>query len=173
MQRRSETTKFGVTIGRRRFAWMLGACLAAVSLPTGAARAGEVQRAKCDLHAVHLTKQGDGSIPPELSFIERELRDDQFAAYKGFRLLERKELNIVRSKPAKAAFRTGHTLGLTLMGGDAKRLRIRAALSNRSGDRDLVRTTYAIDDGGVFLLGGPSYNGGKLLFAIRCRGVRG
>lgn len=172
MKRTSRTKHFEPPRWTRRSSLVgLAAVLAVVAARP--ALAADVQKAKCDLHAVHLTKQGDGSIPPELSFLERELRDDQFVAYKGFRLLERKDVVIAAKTPTKAAFRTGHNLGLTLLGGDAKRLRIRAALSNRSGDRTLVQTTYAIDDGGVFLLGGPSYNGGKLLFAIRCRGQRG
>ncbi len=157
---------------RRAFAGAVAAFVVTAA-SAGPAAAAERTRAKCDLHAVHLTKKGDGTIPPELSFLEAELRDDQFAAYKGFHLLERKDLLLVKDQAARAAFRTGHTLGLTLLGGKGKRLRIRASLSNRSGDRTLVQTTYAIDDGGVFLLGGPSYNGGKLLFAIRCRGARG
>ena len=150
----------------------LALALAGAAVPAlyaAPAQAAAVAKARCQVHAIHLTKEGSGEIPSNLKFLEAELRDDQFAAYKGFRLLQSRKLDLAQDKKAQATFKSGHHLGLTLLGAKDRRLRLRAGLTNRSGDKTLVDTTYAIEDGGVFMLGGASFQGGRLLFAIRCR----
>lgn len=137
----------------------------AMAMPTDARAADSVA---CNVHAIHLTKEGDGKVPKELAFLEAELRDDQFAAYKGFRLLDRKQLQLTKETPGKASFKSGHRVELKLLDAQDKRLRLHATLIGRGGDKPLVSTAYGIDNGGVFMMGGSSYEGGKLLFAIRC-----
>src|SRR5262249_34277523 len=53
-----------------------------------------VSKAKCQLHAVLLSKEGDGTIPKDLEFLRSTFETDEFAAYKGFYLLERKTLKL-------------------------------------------------------------------------------
>lgn len=148
--------------------------LATLLVPAAAMTAPAVARADaknadCKVHAVHVVKEGDGTIPKTLKFIEEELRSDQFAAYKGFRLLEVKSLKLALKKPANTSMKTGHKLGLSLLGGD-KRLKLHAQLTDRKGSGSLVNLDYTIDNGGVFMIGGSKYKGGRLFFAIQCVG---
>lgn len=135
-------------------------------VPVHEARAAD--RVDCKAHAVHLTKQGDGKIPSNLKFIEAELKDDQFAAYKGFALLESKTLTLEGDKPAAAKFKTRHRLKLRLLGKQDGKLKLHTTLFSRAGDKKLVDMDYAIADKGVLLLGGSKHEGGKLLFVLRC-----
>ena len=140
----------------------------AVTLAPAVARA-DIEKAECKVHAVHALKEGDGSIPKELKFIEEELRSDQFAAYKGFRLLEAKSLKLVLNKASTTSMKTGHKLGLSLLGGK-DRLKLHAKLTDRKGSGSLVDLDYTIENGGVFMIGGSTYKGGRLFFAIQCMG---
>ena len=73
--------------------------LGGLSLASPEVRA-EVKSAACKVTAFLASKDGDGSIPEDLKFLEEQLRDDQFAAFKGFRLLESKTLKLGLDKPA-------------------------------------------------------------------------
>jgi hypothetical protein len=115
-----------------------------------------------------VAKPGDAAIPAELKFIESQLRDDQFAAYKSFKFLERRSLEITEDHGGSVAFRTGHRLDLQLLGVTGDRLRLRLALLAADGKRSLVATDYSIRSGGVFLVGGTAHEGARLFMALVC-----
>jgi len=126
------------------------------------------ERVDCKVHAVHLMKEGDGKVPANLKFIEAELLDDQFAAYKGFRLLDAKTLKLELNKPESTKLKSGHATRLKLLGVEEKRLKLHATLTSPAQSKPLISAEYVIKDKGVLMMGGPKYQGGRLLFAIQC-----
>lgn len=157
---------------------LLGSILASSLLPFGVGGASlvlapaearaDVSTSTCQVYAVLATKTGDGSVPAELGFLAEQLRDDQFAAFKGFKLLENKTLKLSLGEPGVAAMRTGHQLKLQLLGADATKLQLHATLA--AGDKVLVNTDYKIESNGILLIGGVRHPDGKIFFAIQCRG---
>jgi hypothetical protein len=160
---------------------LLASALVAVLAPTAVgatytvpleARAAEVKEAKCQVHAVLASKDGDGGIPEKLRFLEAQLKDDEFAAYKSFHLVEQKALTIKLDTPSEVTLTTGNRLGLSLLGNDDTRLKLHADLSSRDGSKSLISTDYSMEDAGVLMIRAGSYThetiSGKLFFAIQC-----
>jgi hypothetical protein len=143
--------------------------LGGLSLASPEVRA-EVKSAACKVTAFLASKDGDGSIPEDLKFLEEQLRDDQFAAFKGFRLLEAKTLKLGLDKAAVAALQSSFTLRLSLLGEEETKLKLHANLMAAGRDKPLVDTAYKIDNNGVLLVGGVRHLDGKVFFAIHCRG---
>ncbi len=143
--------------------------LGGLSLAPAEVRA-EVKSAACKVTAFLASKEGDGTIPAELKFLEEQLRDDQFAAFKGFRLLESKTLKLGLDKPALASLQSGFQLRLSLLGEEETKLKLHANLSAPGRDKPLVDTAYKIDNNGLLLVGGVRHLDGKVFFAIHCRG---
>ncbi|MBA3550093.1 MAG: hypothetical protein H0T76_26740 [Nannocystis sp.] len=143
--------------------------LGGLSLASAEVRA-EVKAVACKVTVFLATKDGDGSISPELKFLEEQLRDDQFAAFKGFRLLEAKTLKLGLDKPSVAALQSGFQLRLNLLGEEASKLKLHANLMAPDRDKPLVDTAYKIDNNGLLLVGGVRHLDGKVFFAIQCRG---
>ncbi len=143
--------------------------LGGLSLASPEVRA-EVKSAACKVTAFLASKDGDGSIPEDLKFLEEQLRDDQFAAFKGFRLLEAKTLKLGLDKAAVAALQSSFTLRLSLLGEEETKLKLHANLMAAGRDKPLVDTAYKIDNNGVLLVGGTRHLDGKVFFAIHCRG---
>ncbi len=141
----------------------------AVTMVPGVVRA-DVKQAACKVHAVLAQREGDGKVPANLKFLEEQLADDQFAAFKSFRLLEAKSLKLEIGVPATAGMKTGHKLELELLGGANGRLELHAKLRGASSDKPLVSTDYTIDNKGVLIVGGVRHDQGKLFFAIQCSG---
>jgi opacity protein-like surface antigen len=160
---------------------LLASALAAVLAPAaiGAtyaaplqAQAAEVKEATCQVHAVLASKEGEGGIPDKLRFLEAQLNDDEFAAYKSFHLIEQKALSIKLGVDAGVTLTTGNRLGLSLLGNDDTRLKLRATLSSRDGSKSLLSTDYSMEDAGVLMIRAGSYAHegiqGKLFVAIQC-----
>ncbi len=146
-----------------------GIVLGGLSLASPEVRA-EVKSAACKVTAFLASKDGDGSIPADLKFLEEQLQDDQFAAFKGFRLLEAKTLKLGLDKSAVAALQSGFNLRLSLLGEEATKLKLHANLTAPGRDKPLVDTAYKIDNNGLLLVGGVRHLDGKVFFAIHCHG---
>jgi hypothetical protein len=129
-------------------------------------------KAACRVHAVLADKQTEAPLPKELEFLRETLKDDQFAAYKGFHLVDKQTLALTEGSAAQASFGSGHKLALTLRGSDDKRVRLHLELTNRDGQGKLVATDYSIEDNGLFMIQAGSHTKGKiegkLFFAIQC-----
>lgn len=156
----------------------LAPVLAALMVPTTVLAAAPsdkaaVSKASCQATAVLLSKEGDGSIPAELEFLKSTLQNDEFAAYKGFHLLERKAMKLAKDVKSEAAFASGHRMGLTLLGSDDNnRLKLHADLSSRDASKSLLSMDYSIENEGLVMIGAGSHTDatrtGKLFFAIQC-----
>lgn len=160
---------------------LLASALAAVLAPAAVvvtyaapsqAQAAEVKEAACQVHAVLASKEGDGGIPDKLRFLEAQLKDDEFAAYKSFHLIEQKALAVKLGATSEVTLTTGNRLGLSLLGNDDTRLKLRATLSSRDGSKSLLSTDYSMEDAGVLMIRAGSYTHdgieGKLFVAIQC-----
>jgi hypothetical protein len=168
-------------IKTRLFAPLLASILvptlaAASVMAAPAVASAAVSKANCQMHAVLLSKEGDGTIPKELEFLRSTFATDGFAIYQGFFLLERKTVKLTLDTKADTSFRTGHRVGLTLLGGDDKRIKLHADLSSRDGSKSLLSTGYEIDDAGVLMISAGSYTdderSGKAFFAISCSAAK-
>lgn len=137
-----------------------------------AAAPAKVATASCQVHAVLASKDGDGSIPKNLAFLRDTLRDDQFAAYKSFHLVDQKRLSFPEGGQADSKLSSGHVVALKWLGGDEKRMRLHLELRGRDGASKLVSTDYSIEDHGLFMIqAGEHKQGevkGKLFFAVQC-----
>ena len=164
---------------------LLAPILASVLAPTIAATAvlaapgvadAAVSKANCQVHSVLLSKEGDGTIPKDLEFLRSTFATDEFAWAKGFFLLERKTLKLKLDTPSDTTFKTGNKLGLTLLGGGDKRIKLHAELSSRDGSKVLLATDYEIDDNGSLMISAGNYSddtrSGKAFFAISCAGAK-
>lgn len=160
---------------------LLASALAVILAPTAVfatyavpseAHAAAVKEAKCQVHAVLASKEGDGGIPEKLRFLEAQLQDDEFAAYKSFHLIEQKALAVKLDTTSEVTLTTGNRLGLSLLGNDETRLKLRATLSSRDGSKSLLSTDYSMEDAGVLMIRAGSYTHdgieGKLFVAIQC-----
>jgi hypothetical protein len=160
----------------------LGAVLAMALVPafaivspfaaSPASAASAVQKSDCQIHAVLASREGDGKVPKNLEFLRETLDDDAFAAYKGFHLIDKKTMKVALDKATESAFKSGHKLRLTLLGGDDGRLKFRADLTGRDGKTTLIGTDYSIEDNGLLMIQAGRYTSGeitgKLFFAIQC-----
>lgn len=134
------------------------------------ARAADVQKARCQALAFLASKEGDVGIPKELAFLQ--LDADEFAIYKSFYLVDKKEFAITHGKTTEVKFRSGNRLGLSLLGNEDKRLKLHAELTSRDGKKKLLGADYSTEDGATLMIGAGSYEhesvAGKLFFAIQC-----
>ena len=121
------------------------------------ARAADLDHADCQVHAVLASNEGDKGIPKELEFLAAQLREDEFAAYKEFHLIEQKETRISLDKVAEVKFRSGNRIGLSLLGNDDKRLKIQIALSGRDGQKQLLSSQLSFNDGAVVMVRAGDY----------------
>ena len=148
--------------------------VALVSPAAIAAPAAPVSKANCRVHAVHASRE-EGGIQKELAFLADKLKDDEFAAYKSFALVEMKELSLKLNEEASTSFQSGNKLGLTLLGGANNRLELKFGLTKRDGETALLTTKYAIDNGGLLMVRVGDFThqdrAGKLFFAIQCTGA--
>lgn len=144
--------------------------IGSVAMASADVYAAEIKAAACKVTAFLATKEGDGAIPADLQFLEEQLRDESFAAFKGFRLLEGKTLKLGVDKPSTADLQSGFKLKLNLLGEEDKKLKLHANLMAAGRDKPLVDTAYKIDDNGLLLVGGVRHLDGKVFFAIHCRG---
>lgn len=129
-------------------------------------------KANCLVHAVLASKEGEGELPKELEFLKKTLEADEFAVYKTFHLLEKKQLKLKLDKKGTLSFKSGHKMELTLLGSDEKTLKNHLTLTGRDGKKMLVDTDYSIEDHGLFMTGVGEHEAagkkGKLFLTIQC-----
>ena len=143
--------------------------LTVTALTPAVARA-EAKTAKCRVNAVLARKVEDGPrIPANLSFMAKELESDEFAAYKSFKLLQAQDYQLEVGKQLEQGFKSGHRVGLKLLGGDAAKPKFSVTIGKPGSSKPLLSTDYGIKNNGIMLFGGLKHEDGRLLFAIQCR----
>lgn len=124
--------------------------------------------AQCRVTQVLAKKDGDGTVPRNLKFIESELTSDQFAAYKSFELLDAKDYKLDLNVDKKQRMKTGHSLGLKLLGVTGSKLKVNVSVFSAK-QKQLLSTAYSIENKGLVLLAGYKHADGKLIFAVQCQ----
>ena len=128
-----------------------------------------VDKVNCRVTSVLASKaEASERVPGNLKFLKEEFERDEFAAYKSFKLLEKKDFRLTLGKESAGKMKSGHEFGFSLLGGDDKRLKIHASLLSKSGKK-LLNTDYTIDDNGILLVAGGKHADGKIIFAIQCK----
>ena len=160
---------------------MLALCTLAVPFHASAAESAAPDKsakapaptleATCRCYAVIASKNAASArVPSELAFMAADLNDDQFAAYKSFRLLEQKELKLHGSAVQAVGFSTKHRLELKLIEREDSRFKLHVNLLEAGGARPMVNLDAWIRKDGLLMFVGGSYQGDKLIFATRCTG---
>jgi hypothetical protein len=139
----------------------------AVFAPSAAQAA--VERANCRVHSILASKdEGSARIPAELQFLAEELEKDQFAAYKTFRLLEKKDFDVRLDAFSEGAMKSGHKFRFKLLGAEDNRLKLNLTLHSRQG-KSLLNVDYRIDDNGILMVPGGKHSDGTIIFAVQCK----
>ena len=145
------------------------AMLATATLAPRVAHA-DTKAAACRVNAVLARKVEDGPrIPKDLSFMAKELESDEFAAYKSFKLLDAEDYQLEVGKKLERGLKSGHRVGLVLLGGDDKRPKFNVTIQKPGSKKPLLSTDYGIRNNGIMIVGGLKHEDGRLLFAIQCR----
>jgi len=119
-----------------------------------------------------LASKAEGGIDPKLAFLKPQLSKEPFNGYRSFKLLAENELTLSGGNPQSLALVTRQTLGLAYkeklsVAGGKTRMRMQMTLS--SGDKKVLDTLYAIDEGGTLLQAGQKYQDGTFVLAITCK----
>jgi hypothetical protein len=129
-----------------------------------------VSATKCRCLAILATKSAGGGarIPSNLEFMAGDLGDDQFAAFKSFKLLEEHTLTLTDKGKQNADFATKHRLSLSLLEVSGAKLKLHINLQAPDQPRPQVDLDAWLVSGGLLLFVGGSAQDGKLIFATRC-----
>jgi hypothetical protein len=126
--------------------------------------------ARCMVRIVHALHEGQG-IDPHIAELRPSLEKPPFTAWKQFKLLDEKTLELDPKGSANFALPNGKEGTLTYVDhlldrGGKHRLRLRLAIHD--GPRVPVNTLFVLDEGGVVLQAGQHYQKGLLILGIRC-----
>ncbi len=125
-----------------------------------------VTAASCRIHAVEATTQGDGTIPAELQFLAENLQAPEFAAYKGFRLLESKDFKLEVGAEVDQKFKSGHNVTLRLLGGERDKLDLHTEILR--GGASVFQMDFLMKVASIVLI--PVRRGDQAtIFAYQCK----
>jgi hypothetical protein len=139
-----------------------------VLLATAGARADEP--ARCKIAMVHAL-EGQGGVDPKIERLKPYFEKPPFTAWKQFKLLDEKSLEVKPGAPAEFKLPNGKDGSLTyvdhlLRDGGKHRLRLKLAISDQG--KKLLETVIVLDEGGVFLQAGQKLAQGLLVLAFSC-----
>lgn len=125
--------------------------------------------ATCRVMSILAKKEGDGTIPKNLSALESQLRSDQFAAYKSFELVEQKSTAVNDAQDTSLAMKIGYAVKLKLLAATGPRLKLHLSLTSKGASKPLLDADYSVQTDGVLLVVAGQREGGRALFAFQCR----
>ncbi|TPV92278.1 MAG: hypothetical protein B7733_26535 [Myxococcales bacterium FL481] len=134
-----------------------------------AAKPAPKNQATCRVMSILAKKEGDGSVPKNLAALEAQLRSDQFAAFKSFRLIEEKAMRVNDAADTSLAMKMGYEVRLRLLAAPARRLKLHLGLTSKGAAKPLLDADYSVAEGGVLLVVAGQRDGGRALFAFQCR----
>jgi len=131
----------------------------------------EATPAKCDVRIIQALKEGSG-IDPKITRLRPYLEHAPFTAWHRFKLLDDKQLNLT-PHGGKAGFDLPNGRKATLSYVDhfmqGKEHRMRLQLTIDRAEKQMLNTTFVLDEDGVVLQAGQSYENGKLILGISCK----
>ena len=147
----------------------------ATVLVGGAAHAQET--AVCDVPIVQAMHNGDDgrepAIDPKIDRLRPYLLKAPFTAWRDFKLVDRKELNVPLHGSRTFTLPNGRDAALTFQehsaGPGDHRLTLRLTIDDPKKKSRMVDTTFVLDEGGVVLQVGQHYQGGVLILGVSCK----
>ncbi len=103
----------------------------------------------------------DNKIAPELRGLERQLG---FLKYSGFKVIEIHPSQLGPGGDNAFSVAGGRRMNVQLVSRDAKQAKMRLRMFK--GNEKIVDTTVSIPRNKSFMIGGPNYKGGKLIFPV-------
>lgn len=123
------------------------------------AQAGE--RVKIGVDLIYASNQ-NRPTESSLSYLKNQLQTFNFSSYS---LLQRKGLTLSTGQSGKLSLPGGRFLSLELEEVKGARAKLLVKVSDRS--RQLLSTMFSISPGQTVLVGGPTYQDGSLIIAIK------
>jgi hypothetical protein len=153
------------------------AVLAACGLTFGAGGVARAETAVCDVPIIHALGNGDDGRAPEIDArinrLKPLLKKAPFTAWGEFKLLDRKELQIVESGSASFALPNRRDATLSFIahstGPGDHRMRLKLSIEDKSKKDKMLDTTFVLDEGGVVLQVGQRFEGGVLILGVSCK----
>ena len=137
----------------------------------GVARADEpAPDAKCKVRIVLAQRDGNG-IDPRITRLRPYLEQPPFTAWHQFKLLEEKDLDLAPHGAAPFDLPNGRKGKLTYVDHFIanKEHRLRINLTIDRPDKQMLNTTFVLDEDGVVLQAGQRHQGGRLILGISCK----
>lgn len=154
--------------------WLPRLVLATALFGAAAARA---DNAVCEVPIVQAKNNGDDghepNIDPEIVQLRPYLMRAPFIAWKDFRLVERKRLEVPLHGSQPFTLPNGREATLSFQdhsgGPGDHRLTLRLTIDDPKKKSRMLDTTFVLDEGGVVLHVGQHYQGGILILAVSCK----
>jgi len=128
--------------------------------PTAPAKAPVPNRVGVEVMVVHAT-QKEATVDPRLKGVMRQLR---FTNFKGFKLLQEHDAVLTDGGDTSLAVAGGRKLRVRLLSHNGSQAKVQIRMM-KDGNK-ILDTTVTIKRGMAFLIGGPNYQGGKLILPI-------
>jgi hypothetical protein len=126
--------------------------------------------ARCALKVVNALP-GDGGIDPRITRLRPYLQQPPYTYWRTFKLLSEKEAELVPGASASYPLPNGRSATVTYTqhatAPDGKHL-VRGVF-HVDGPRATARTTFSLDEGGLFMVAGEKHAGGILIYSLSCK----
>jgi hypothetical protein len=126
--------------------------------------------ARCMLKVVHALP-GEGGIDPGITRLRPYLQQPPYTHWHSFKLLSQQEDEILPGATASYRLPDNRSAKVTYtehgMSPGGKHL-VRGVF-HVEGPRASARTTFSLDEGGLFMVAGEKYNGGILIYSLSCK----
>jgi hypothetical protein len=126
--------------------------------------------ARCLLRVVHALA-AEGGVDPQLQPLKSRLQRPPFVSWKTFHLVSQEERELHTAGAADYALPGGRTAHLTYTehAVDARGKHVVRGALELAGGKSRSRTTFALDEGGLFLVAGEKHADGILIYALSCK----
>jgi len=128
--------------------------------PGAPTKAPVPNRVGVEVMVVHATKD-ETRVDPRLKDVMRQLR---FTNFKGFKLLQEHDAVLTDGADTSVSVVGGRKLRVRLLSHNASQAKVQIRMM-KDGNK-ILDTTVTIKRGMAFLIGGPNYQGGKLILPI-------
>src|SRR5262249_5823136 len=153
--------------GRRLMrAFLVGKPLLLCAMLAGVAHADDPGvPAKCNVRIIEAMKDGSG-IDPKITRLRPYLEQAPFSAWHHFKLIDDKQLDLTpHGGKAQVDLPNGRKATLTyvdhFMQGKEHRMRLQLTIDRP--DKQMLNTTFVLDEDGVVLQAGQKYENGRLI----------
>jgi hypothetical protein len=152
--------------------WMV-----AFALVAGLGGVAHAQAASCDVPIIQALHNGDDGRAPtideRIQRLKPYLQKAPFTAWRDFKLVDRKELNVPEKGSSSFMLPNGREATLTFLSHSVEpgdhRMRLQMKIEDKSKGTKMLDTTFVLDEGGVVLLVGQKFESGVLVLGVSCK----